>query len=402
MYLHEHSGGHARRILPGWWAAVGCAVVSFATTAIAAPPHPGAPSEVAGVPNPRPRGWWISDVANIIPDENEAALNSVLEDLERRSSVEMAVVTLPGVDGDVKSFATALFNYWHIGKRDSDNGVLVLVAVRQRRIEIETGYGVEDRLPDALIGRIIQERIAPGFKRADYANGLANGIQALVARLNESQVSSSNSLRSEDIYQRSSAGNSPVVLALAVVFMLVLAWILGSGFVLIVLSLVDFMAQEPPHRRTPPTFSTCHTSFRRLRRGLRKNELAPDQLDAENCWQTFHRVWRCPECAVVKIQPSGRIRALVEKVVAVPAYFWVFVGRVIQILFEGTSSSRSSSSPPRDWSYSDSSSFSSGSSYSGSSSSAYRSSSPSSTSSSSSSGSFGGGSSGGGGAGGSW
>lgn len=63
-----------------------------------------------------------------------------------------------------KAFTTQLFNYWGIGKADQDNGVLFLVSTGDRRVEIETGYGIESILPDAQVGNIIDTKITPQLK----------------------------------------------------------------------------------------------------------------------------------------------------------------------------------------------------------------------------------------------
>ncbi len=115
----------------------------------------------------------------------------------------MAVVTVPETApaASPKTFATELFNKWGIGKKGKDNGVLFLISVGDRRVEIETGYGVEGILPDAKVGNIINTQIIPRFKKGDFEGGTLAGTKALVVILeserspaskveNPSQVSS--------------------------------------------------------------------------------------------------------------------------------------------------------------------------------------------------------------------
>jgi uncharacterized protein len=89
----------------------------------------------------------------------------------------------------LKAFATELFNYWHIGKKGQDNGVLFLISKGDRRVEIETGYGVEAILPDAKVGSIIQQEITPRFKQGDFDAGTLAGTQALVMVLQGQEAS---------------------------------------------------------------------------------------------------------------------------------------------------------------------------------------------------------------------
>lgn len=141
---------------------------------------------VEEVPNPRQvYGGWVTDLAEILTDSTEAQLNQTIEQLEAKNGTEMAVVTVPETApaASPKEFTTELFNYWGIGKKEQDNGVLFLISVGDRRVEIETGYGVEGILPDAKVGRIIDTKITPRFKQGDFDGGTLAGTKALVVAL---------------------------------------------------------------------------------------------------------------------------------------------------------------------------------------------------------------------------
>ncbi|MCG6135919.1 MAG: TPM domain-containing protein [Nostoc sp. LLA-1] len=141
---------------------------------------------VKEVPNPQQRsGDWVTDMAGILSDETEAQINQMIADLEAKNGTEMAVVTVPQTApaASPKEFATELFNYWGIGKKGQDNGVLFLISVGDRRVEIETGYGVEAILPDAKVGNIIDTQIIPRFKQGDFEGGTLAGTKALVVVL---------------------------------------------------------------------------------------------------------------------------------------------------------------------------------------------------------------------------
>lgn len=98
---------------------------------------------------------------------------------------EVAVVILPTIGSHAadarytpKTFATELFNLWGIGQKDKDNGLLILMVMDERRVEFETGYGMEGILPDALCKRIQVEYMVPKFKQGDYDAGLSAGVNA--------------------------------------------------------------------------------------------------------------------------------------------------------------------------------------------------------------------------------
>ncbi|WP_414590378.1 TPM domain-containing protein [Anabaena sp. CCY 9614] len=141
---------------------------------------------VEEVPNTRQiSGGWVTDMADILSDETEAQINQMIADLEAKNGTEIAVVTVPQTapTASPKEFATELFNYWGIGKKGQDNGVLFLISVGDRRVEIETGYGVEAILPDAKVGNIINSKITPRFKQGDFSGGTLAGTKALVVVL---------------------------------------------------------------------------------------------------------------------------------------------------------------------------------------------------------------------------
>lgn len=139
------------------------------------------------VPNPRQQnGGWVTDMANVLSPETETQLNQLITHLEAENGSEIAVVTVPETSPSTspKAFATSLFNHWGIGKKGQDNGVLFLISKGDRRVEIETGYGVEALLPDAKVGQIIDDHILPKFKTGNFDQGATTGTQLLIKHLN--------------------------------------------------------------------------------------------------------------------------------------------------------------------------------------------------------------------------
>ena len=124
----------------------------------------------------RPVGY-VSDFANILDPRTESELNSLVAQTEQKTSAEIAVVTISSLDGmSVEEFAHKLFNRWGIGKKGKDNGVLVLIAARDRKMRIEVGYGLEPVLPDGLCGEIIREQFTPAFKSGNFPQGVKSGV----------------------------------------------------------------------------------------------------------------------------------------------------------------------------------------------------------------------------------
>ncbi len=134
---------------------------------------------VADVPSPRGEGimGYVSDPKDIIDFAAEQRINKLLYELEKKSSVEVAVVMLPSIGQEVpKNFAVALFEKWGIGKADTDNGLLILTVMDQRRTEFEVGYGLEGILTDVVCYRIGVNEIVPRFKEGDFGGGIESAV----------------------------------------------------------------------------------------------------------------------------------------------------------------------------------------------------------------------------------
>lgn len=133
------------------------------------------------VPNPRTNGGWVFDGIGYLTDSGAIQeINPILTELELKTSAEVAVVTLPSIgEESPKIFATSLFEKWGIGKKGKDNGVLLLHILDQRRVEIETGYGLEGVLPDVLCKRILENFIIPHFKAGEFSTGITRGSYAI-------------------------------------------------------------------------------------------------------------------------------------------------------------------------------------------------------------------------------
>lgn len=132
---------------------------------------------------PQPVGW-VNDFAGVIGPQDYEKLNSLISRIEEETSAEVAVVTVDSIAPyDEKEYARLLFDNWKPGKKGKDNGVLILLAVKDRLWRIETGYGVEGVLPDALCWKIGRDYMVPYFKQGQYAEGLYQGVSAIFKAL---------------------------------------------------------------------------------------------------------------------------------------------------------------------------------------------------------------------------
>ncbi len=124
---------------------------------------------------------YVNDRANLLQPASRQQLEHFLEEFERSDSTQIAVLTIPSLQGEpIDDYALRVAETWGIGKKGRDNGALLLIAHQDRRVRIEVGYGLEGRLTDLLAGRIIDNEIVPRFKEGDYNEGILAGVQAIV------------------------------------------------------------------------------------------------------------------------------------------------------------------------------------------------------------------------------
>ena len=131
------------------------------------------------VPDPKKTGGgYVSDPGGVLKAAEVAELNRLIAAVEDSSTAQIAVAVLPSIGEDSpKEFATALFETWGIGQRETDNGLLILVVMDQRRTEFETGYGLEGVLPDITCYRVGMEALVPWFQQQEYGKGLIAAVQ---------------------------------------------------------------------------------------------------------------------------------------------------------------------------------------------------------------------------------
>lgn len=139
---------------------------------------------VQDVSNPRPSGLWVSDHAEMIDPETEARLNELLEKAHKDLTVEITIVTVETVDLPTpKDFATALFEHWGVGHEWVDNGLLILMVKDARRLEMETGYGLEAVLTDGWLKRMQEAEMVPHFRQGNFGQGLFRGAELTVEKV---------------------------------------------------------------------------------------------------------------------------------------------------------------------------------------------------------------------------
>lgn len=117
---------------------------------------------------------YVVDLAGIINDGVKHRLNGYLQELEQKTTAQMVVLTIPDLGGDsIDDLSITIANdKWKLGQKGKDNGVLFLIALKDRKYRIEVGYGLEGVLPDSLVGSLGRKLLVPYFRKGDYSDGI--------------------------------------------------------------------------------------------------------------------------------------------------------------------------------------------------------------------------------------
>lgn len=122
---------------------------------------------------------YVSDPTSILSPAATDTINAILGRLEKSTGIETAVVMLPSIgENDIFDFSTSLFRKWGIGKKKSDNGLLILFVMDQHKVRFATGYGIEGTMTDAMSKRIQTQYMVPAFKQSDWNKGMVDGVRA--------------------------------------------------------------------------------------------------------------------------------------------------------------------------------------------------------------------------------
>ena len=157
----------------GWLAAL---LLAVSLTAQAAPDFPALTGRVV-------------DNAQMIDPPVRAQLSQQLQALEQTSGDQIVVVTVPDLQGtSIDDFGYQLGRHWGIGQKDKNNGALLIVARDERKLRIEVGYGLEERLTDAQSSIILNQVITPAFKNGQFSKGISDGVAAMLLVLGGSPL----------------------------------------------------------------------------------------------------------------------------------------------------------------------------------------------------------------------
>ena len=143
------------------------------------------PSTIYSISVPDSPSSYVVDLAGVINDNVEVTLNGYLRELEEKTTSQMVVLSIDSLEGEsIEDLSINIaHDKWKLGQKGKDNGVLLLIAIQERKYRIEVGYGLEGVIPDSLAGSIGRQYLVPYFKKGDYSTGILTAALAVISEI---------------------------------------------------------------------------------------------------------------------------------------------------------------------------------------------------------------------------
>jgi uncharacterized protein len=181
----------------------------------------GAAGAVAEERLPPPPTSYFNDYAGLVPASDAARLEAKLLAFEKQTSNQVVVAVFPELPSpSLEDFTSRTAESWKAGRKELDNGIVFFVFVRDRKMRIETGYGLEGALPDAIASRILNEQVVPHFRAGDWTGGIEAGVDGIIAATRGEYTAPP---------PKKAGGLSPLAVVVVVLFLLLFLWLASHG-----------------------------------------------------------------------------------------------------------------------------------------------------------------------------
>ncbi len=285
------------------------------------------------------RNQYVSDPAGLLSSETLSAVNEKLASLRQSTTAEVVVALPPDIgDTPIEEWSEQLFTLWGIGKKDKDNGVLIVIAPEQRKARIQTGYGAEGVLPDISCANIIGRAIVPAMREGNIDMAVSDAVNMVSDAMTDPAVAEELRSSETDNFESAMTTISPEVIwgliriVAWVVFLFALVsfirdlvnsrkednyhkallwrqhlpiyfWCgilsLGASFIFFIISFWLYRSIRTKRRKCPH----CGEKMRRLNEEEDNALLTPSQDFEEKLKTVDYDVWACPRCATVERLP---------------------------------------------------------------------------------------------------
>ena len=175
----------------------------------------------------KPQGY-VSDFAHVLDASSRARLEAYCGEVEQQTGVQMALVTLPSLDGNpIEDVSNDLFRQWGVGKKGQDNGIMLLLAIQDHKDRIEVGYGLEPILPDGFAGSILRG-IQPLLRQGNYGQALISGAEQIGAQVGLAKSGQPNYARPAP-HQHRTEQHGDLPWPIIIVGIVVLLWMMRAS-----------------------------------------------------------------------------------------------------------------------------------------------------------------------------
>ncbi|HDP93736.1 MAG TPA: TPM domain-containing protein [Candidatus Aminicenantes bacterium] len=176
-----------------------------------------------------PLSGRVNDNAGILTSEQEITLERMLAGLEESNTTQVVLLTVKDLQGlPIEDFSIRVAETWKIGQKGLDNGVIMVVALNERRIRIEVGYGLEPMLTDAKSDYIIRRLIIPAFRDGDYYRGIHNGLSQIIGIINKDFDIHREELERFRRREQKKSEKSPIPIGLIILIIIIVLSNLGG------------------------------------------------------------------------------------------------------------------------------------------------------------------------------
>jgi len=139
---------------------------------------------ISAEPNYPNNSAYVNDYAGVMQAGIKTQTEDLIVKVEKETNSEIAVAIVSSLEGvSVEEYAVTLYEKWGVGKKKEDNGVLLLIAIEDKKLRIEVGYGLEGTITDLEAANIIDNIIVPKFKQNDYSTGVYDGVVAIANKI---------------------------------------------------------------------------------------------------------------------------------------------------------------------------------------------------------------------------
>ena len=168
----------------------------------------------------------VVDKAGILSRNEFNKIENFLLDLNNKSQIQIAVLIVPSLEGEpIEDYSMQVAEKWKLGDKEKDSGALLVVAVKDKKLRIEVGYGLEQNLTDSRSGQIIRNFIAPQFRSGNYGEGIYDGIKAMAAYASEDE----SLLKEIDVSDEDDEGGFSYILLFLIFAYLMISKFLPGG-----------------------------------------------------------------------------------------------------------------------------------------------------------------------------